>query len=162
MRKDLRDLHEAARLALHKIRQTGASWREEYTTLEKVLDRLAAEPEEPMETLLRFVLKSAIPHPEHHPTMWGAWRLVEETLGIPEGRSNTIGTSNRKLAEELLSMARERFLEHKTLAHNELTALRKVAEAANRIELAHQGNLPYVKGFAELSEALGQWEKSKS
>lgn len=61
-----------------------------------------------LEAELRVVLRSSVPHPVHHPTMWGAWRQAEALLGIPPEKSATIGTCDRALEAQLLADATER------------------------------------------------------
>ena len=67
---------------------------------EDVLDARAEI--ERLRGLIDTLLASAVPHPVHNPTMWRAWRKTEEALGIPENKSHTIGTSDKKLEAALL------------------------------------------------------------
>ena len=55
-----------------------------------------------LEESLRDVLKSAVPHPVEHPTMWTAWRKAEAMLGISTEHSHTIPTADKALETQLL------------------------------------------------------------
>lgn len=56
---------------------------------------------EPFKAALLALLKSATPHPVHHPTMWTAWRNAEDLLKIPRKSSYAIQTSDRALEAKL-------------------------------------------------------------